>query len=33
MNQYSYIANAEPVALEHLYESWKKDPESVDISW
>jgi 2-oxoglutarate dehydrogenase E1 component len=33
MEKISYIANAEPSAIENLYLAFKKNPESVDVSW
>lgn len=33
MDKYSYISNADPVAIEHLYELYKQDSQSVDPSW
>ena len=33
MEKISYIANAEPSAIENLYLAYKKNPESVDVSW
>lgn len=33
MDKYSYIANAHGNYIEELYQSYKKDPESVDESW
>lgn len=33
MDQFSYIANADTAAISDLYESYLKDPNSVDISW
>lgn len=33
MDKISYIANAEPAAIENLYKAYKVDPESVDLSW
>ena len=33
MDKYSYIANAHGNYIEELYEAYKKDPQSVDISW
>ena len=29
----SYLSNAEPDAIEHLYEQYLKNPSSVDIGW
>ncbi len=33
MDKYSYLSNAHNNALEGLYEDYKKDPSSVDVSW
>ena len=33
MDEYSYIGNADVAHINGLYESYKKDPESVDGSW
>lgn len=33
MDKYSYIANAHGAAIEDMYEAYKSDPESVDLSW
>ncbi|MDI9356140.1 MAG: 2-oxoglutarate dehydrogenase E1 component [Chitinophagaceae bacterium] len=33
MNNYSYISNADPVVIEQMYQEFKKNPGSVDISW
>lgn len=33
MDKYSYISNAEVGYLDELYQSYKKDPGSVDITW
>lgn len=33
MNDYSYISNAEPAALETLYQQYQSDPGSVDSQW
>ncbi|MEM8568362.1 MAG: 2-oxoglutarate dehydrogenase E1 component [Bacteroidota bacterium] len=33
MDQYSYIANAHGSYIDELYNNYKKDPSSVDISW
>jgi len=33
MDKYSYIANAHGNYIEELYQSYQKDPESVDQSW
>lgn len=33
MDKYTYIANAHSSAIEEMYESYKSDPTSVDISW
>jgi len=33
MDSYSYISNADVSYVDQLYQSYKKDPASVDISW
>jgi len=33
MDKYSYISNADVGYLDGLYQNYKKDPSSVDISW
>ncbi|HTF81202.1 MAG TPA: hypothetical protein VL947_05745, partial [Cytophagales bacterium] len=33
MDKYSYIANADTVVIESLYQQYKENPDSVDISW
>ena len=33
MNTYSYISNADPVVIEQMYQEFKRNPGSVDISW
>lgn len=33
MEKHSYLSNAEPDAIEQLYEQYLKDPASVDKSW
>jgi 2-oxoglutarate dehydrogenase E1 component len=33
MDKFSYIANADPVVIDQLYQSYIENPESVDISW
>jgi len=33
MNSYSYIANADAVAIETLYQAYQQNPESVDFGW
>lgn len=33
MNKYTYISNAHSNAIEEMYESYKSDSNSVDISW
>ena len=33
MDKYSYIANAHSSYIDELYQSYKQDPESVDITW
>jgi 2-oxoglutarate dehydrogenase E1 component len=33
MDKYSYIANVDGASIDELYQSYKKDPASVDESW
>lgn len=33
MNDYSYISNADPAALESLYQQYQVNPDSVDAQW
>lgn len=33
MDKYSYISNADPKAIESLYEQFKQDPNNIDESW
>lgn len=33
MDKVTYVGNADVNAIEHLYQSYVKDPESVDIGW
>ena len=33
MDQYSYISNAHGAYIDELYQSYQKDPQSVDSSW
>ncbi|RZK30436.1 MAG: hypothetical protein EOO57_17790, partial [Hymenobacter sp.] len=33
MDTYSYIANADAVAIETLYQAYQQNPESVDFGW
>lgn len=33
MDKYSYISNADVGYLDDLYQNYKKDPDSVDVSW
>src|SRR5271154_1161712 len=33
MDKYSYISNADVGYLDQLYQSYKKDPTSVDLTW
>jgi 2-oxoglutarate dehydrogenase E1 component len=33
MDKVTYIGNADVTAIEHLYNSYLKDPQSVDIGW
>ncbi len=33
MDKYSYIGNADTSFIEELYQSYKKDPDSIDYSW
>ena len=30
---FSYISNADPAYIDNLYQSYKQDPQSVDIEW
>lgn len=32
-DQYSYLSNANPAFLEQIFESYQKDPDSVDAEW
>lgn len=33
MDRVTYVGNADVNAIDHLYQSYRKDPESVDIGW
>jgi len=33
MDKVTYVGNADVNAIDHLYQSYSKDPESVDIGW
>ncbi len=33
MDSLSYLSNADPISLDNLYQSYCKDPESVDFGW
>lgn len=33
MDKVTYVGNADVTAIDHLYQSYLKDPESVDIGW
>ncbi len=33
MDQFSFIANADPITIDTLYQAYKDNPESVDITW
>ena len=33
MDSFSYLSNADPSSIEDLYQSYKKDPESVEYGW
>ncbi len=33
MDKFSYVGNSDVNAIEELYQSYKKDPESVDFGW
>ena len=33
MTDYSYLSNADPAALEALYQQFRQDPDSVDTGW
>lgn len=33
MDQFSYIANADPTAIESLYQTYKSTPDALDITW
>ena len=33
MDKVTYVGNADVNAIEYLYQSYIKDPESVDLSW
>ncbi|MFT6055536.1 MAG: 2-oxoglutarate dehydrogenase E1 component, partial [Roseivirga sp.] len=33
MDNYSYLSNADPKAIEALYQQFKNDPTSIDVGW
>jgi 2-oxoglutarate dehydrogenase E1 component len=33
MDKYSYISNADVGYIDQLYQNYKKDPASVDVTW
>src|SRR5690606_4049771 len=33
MDKVTYVGNADVTAIDHLYQSYLKDPQSVDIGW
>jgi 2-oxoglutarate dehydrogenase E1 component len=33
MDEFSYLTNADPAQIEELYNSYRKDPDSVDFGW
>jgi 2-oxoglutarate dehydrogenase E1 component len=33
MDNFSFLGNADPVSIEHLYQQYLKNPQSVDESW
>src|SRR6185312_15172211 len=33
MDKYSYVSNADVSFIDDLYQNYKKDPASVDLSW
>ncbi|MCB0481733.1 MAG: 2-oxoglutarate dehydrogenase E1 component [Flavobacteriales bacterium] len=33
MDKFSYLSNGDVSAIEHLYEQYQKDPESIDFGW
>jgi 2-oxoglutarate dehydrogenase E1 component len=33
MDKYTYIANAHSGVIDDMYQSFKNDPDSVDVSW
>lgn len=33
MNAHTYLSNADPATFEAIYQQYKKDPSSVDVSW
>jgi len=33
MDKFTYIANADPVVIERMYQAYKEQPDSIDISW
>jgi 2-oxoglutarate dehydrogenase E1 component len=33
MEKFTYISNADPVVIDQMYQSYKENPTSIDISW
>lgn len=33
MDAYSYISNADPVTIDQMYQAYKDNPDSVDLTW
>lgn len=33
MDSFSYLSNADPAAIDGLYQQYRKNPESIDVSW
>jgi 2-oxoglutarate dehydrogenase E1 component len=33
MDKFTYISNADPVVIDQMYQSYKENPTSIDISW
>lgn len=33
MDKFSYIANADPIVIDQMYEAYRENPEAIDISW
>jgi 2-oxoglutarate dehydrogenase E1 component len=33
MDKFTYIANADPVVIDQMYQAYRENPESIDISW